>query len=143
METTELKEEMERIEDMIGKVVMYRGRNIKVKGYVVKDDRIEIKTNGNPVITSAEKLSDTLDEFLPVSDELDSADKEKGLQVFGNNKSNLDDLEGILMENIQKVRENKDYLDQAKEINSQANSIIKIAKTKVDMVREMRKLQGS
>ncbi len=49
----------------------------------------------------------------------------------------LRDVKDVLMDNIKKVQENKDYIPQAEQINKDANSIIKIAQTEIELHRAL------
>lgn len=133
------KKMTDRIEDMIGSTFMYRGRNVKVRGFGQMDNEVKIYTATTPVITTITGLGDTLDEFLPVSNESDVDRTVETVIVMKGSSGKMTQLEDILMANIVKLKQDPAYLKQAKEINSHANSIIKIAKTKVEMVREIRK----
>jgi len=50
-------------------------------------------------------------------------------------------LTEILMENIQKVQENPEYIAQAKEIRDNVRELVNLARVEADMVRELRKTQ--
>ncbi|MEP0166205.1 MAG: hypothetical protein ABJ006_10015 [Balneola sp.] len=138
------KQLKERIDQMIGATYMYRARTVKVRGYSQVDNEVRIHTATTPVITTLTGLGDTLDEFLPVQG--DSSIVTGGGGGFGgnalvmqSNSNTLTDLEGVLMDNINKLKEDPAYIGQAKEMANHAGKIIDISKTKVEMVKEMRK----
>ncbi len=142
METMSIEEQQkERIQDMVGKTFMYRARTIKVRGCNVIDGEVRIQTQSHPVITNIAGLGDTLDEFLPVQGEPQSLTitGEENALAMHKNSNTLNSLEEVLMQNINKLKEDPNYIDQAKEIANHAGKIIDISKTKVEMVKEMRK----
>jgi hypothetical protein len=49
-----------------------------------------------------------------------------------------DDLVSILKDNITKLKANPSYINQAKAINNNVNSILNIQKLKLEMVKQMR-----
>lgn len=128
-----------KLDDYIGKTWMYRGRNIFIKGFKIDGDTAILLTKSQPVVTPLSKLDETLGEMLE-SDDDDT--NEKMMQLFTGNKGNMTNLESVLMDNINKVKSDPKFLGQAKQINSDVNAILKIQKTKLEIVKEMRKNKG-
>lgn len=131
------KKALERLKKCIGHVYMYRGRNVKVLGYNRDEpDCIEIVTETAPIHTTIGNLMALLDEFLEVEDPEEAT---ATLTVYSNQTTGLDSLEQTLLDNIERLKKDPNFLQQAKEINSTAKSLIQITKTKVDLFREVRK----
>lgn len=53
-------------------------------------------------------------------------------------KSVMNDLTDILLDNIKKVQDSKEYIPQAQAINNNVNSIINLSKLKLDVVKQIR-----
>jgi hypothetical protein len=51
-------------------------------------------------------------------------------------------LKNIVMENISKLQGDKGYINQAREINSSVNTMLKMNQQMIDMYREVRKSGG-
>ena len=128
-----------KLDNYIGQMWMYRGRNIFIKGYKIENGTAIILTKTQPIITPVEKIDQVLSELLE-SDDNDT--EEKMMQLFTGNNENMGTLESVLMDNINKVKEDPKFLGQAKQINSDVNAILKIQKTKLEIVKEMRKSRG-
>lgn len=159
----------EKLTKMIGKEYLYRGRNVIFKKWEIANEAYKITTDGPAIYIPITQISTALEsEFLDAGRYDAPVVKEKPEQVeepkqpelkeekeqyedapvtgdmvlFKGGTSNLNLLEGILMDNIKQLKTDKKFLDQAKEINSHAGNIIKIAKTKVDMAKEIRKINS-
>ncbi|MCO6499105.1 MAG: hypothetical protein J5I47_01865 [Vicingus serpentipes] len=52
----------------------------------------------------------------------------------------VSNVKQILLDNIKKVQENKDYIPQAAEINNNVKSIIDLAKAEIEMVKTIKNL---
>ena len=85
-----------------------------------------------------------LDEFMVTDEPVDEDDTvDKGAMVyFKNDPSSMNALEKILMDNIEKLQTDSTFIPQAKAINDNVGSILKISQQKIDIFREMRKGGG-
>lgn len=137
--------DIERLKKMGNKPFMYRGRNITVTGYDLPGgNKVEIQTgNGHPVTCFMGALGDKLDEFLTVEDQLSTTERTTALSAYEKERSQMATLEEKLMGQIEKLDENPEYIDQAKEINNTAKNLIKLNGQKVEMLREIRKVKES
>lgn len=114
---------------MIGGTYLYRARTVTLAGFAIQDSTVQIRTKGHPIHTTLSKLEETLDELLPVQEP----------DLPAETRSQMNSLEKTLLDNIEKLKDDPGYLDQAKEINSHANTIVKMNRQKIEMIREIRK----
>jgi len=127
-----------KIDGMVGKSFLYKTNEIKIIDYHLNtnDDIITIKTETGEIKLGFTIAKKELNEFLP----LDSTP-----MIISNFQPSIDnsvvkDLKDILLDNINKVKDNKDYIPQATEINNNVKSIIELAKTEIQMVSTLNKL---
>jgi|GEM_PF-3404884 len=57
--------------------------------------------------------------------------------IIGQTASQLSE---ILMNNIQKVQDNPNYVPQAKEVRDNVRELVNLARVEIDMIREARKV---
>lgn len=53
-------------------------------------------------------------------------------------KTVITSLKDILMDNIQKIKDNKEYIPQAQAINDQAKSVIDLVKSEIDLIKALK-----
>jgi hypothetical protein len=129
----------ERLEAMVGSSYMYMGRHLKVRGYALESNRIKILTaKGNPVVIKLSNLDDDLDEFMPAESESNGAES---MTLYKAQTTNMASIEQIVMANIEKVQNDREYLAQAKAVNENVNTLLKMNQQKIDLFREVRKTQ--
>ena len=135
---------IERLDSMIGGVYLYMGRSVKILGYGDTDEKVRIKTSTTPIIIKKVDVIKELDEFMVTDEPVDEDDTvDKGAMVyFKNDPSSMNALEKILMDNIEKLQTDSTFIPQAKAINDNVGSILKISQQKIDIFREMRKGGG-
>lgn len=119
---------------MHGKTWMYKGKNHRILRFAAAAGTITITTDLKDIILDTDKFDPA--DWLPAEDE------EKGVAVVTARQtviqSSAVELKNILMDNIRKVQENKDYIPQAQEVNSNVKSIIDLAKAEIDLMKAMR-----
>lgn len=120
---------MKKIKDLIGKTWMYKGNQVTVEDYLIVDGQVELIVHpGNPIKINRSEIDTEIEKFLPV-------DTGAGIVLKGD-AGRMESLEEILMESIHKVRENPEYINQAKQISNSANTLVNITKTKIMMMKE-------
>lgn len=137
---------LNKLEKMKGQIFMYMTRREKIL-YHVKDDEREqviIVTDQRPHKVSYEKLDKYLIDFIGPIDEAPEptlpAVTGNGLpsrvvQTFVVDSQTITTLKDTLLENITKVKESKDYIPQAFEINQQVKTLLSLAKTEIDLAK--------
>lgn len=140
MEVVKSSDEIQKkLDSLVGESWLYNGRVVEVKGINRNDGQIRIVNQGNTIIFPEEKAEEKMEEFLPVEHEKEGAGEEKlALQVFQKDGQQMESLEDLLMENIQKIKKDPEYLPQAKAITNNVNSLLNINKQKIQMLREIR-----
>lgn len=124
------------LKSMIGKTYLYNAKEIVVTNIRETDDGL-IEVHTNKRIFTFEK-SQLKKELLPVETKDDT---DKQLQVYyglKNDSEEMSKLVSILMNNIEKVQNDKSYIDQASAINENARTIIEMQKVKVDMIKVLK-----
>ena len=111
-----------RLNEMVGRTFMYHTRLYKVLNYRL-NGRLELVCDKRWFDIAAEHIEGTLDEFLPVAEE-------RALAFFPAKKE-LINIKDILMENIERVRQDKTYVGQANAINKSVNTLINMAKLEI------------
>lgn len=146
MEAIKSSKLQSEIEQMVGNSYLYRGRQVTVKGYGVSDGQVRIINQGNTIMFPLDRLDEELDQFMETDDPqaIERADeaKEQAVAVFQNDASQMNKLENVLVDNISKLQEDDKYLEQAKEINSTAKTLLQMSKQKLEMIREIRKAKN-
>ena len=122
----------EMIKNVIDRTVIINGKEITVHDYEIATTYVLLKTKQGPQKMSVEDFRkwyqslETLPAEKPKSNDMAIANN-----IFP-------DLQQILMDNIEKVKSNKGYIPQAAEINKNVNSIINLARTQIDMMKQMK-----
>jgi hypothetical protein len=130
-----------KLKGMVGQTFMYKSKNILITDYHVLGEegktQIDIE-DGNGVALEPIKTSDLtkfIDACLPVDNE--SEDSVSTEVVEGTN-SLLTNLQATLLDNINQVKKNPNYIKQANVVNSSVNSLIGLAKIQIQ-VSKMKK----
>lgn len=123
------------LDAMRGHKYKYGGKIHTLKGYNIYEDRdmISVETNLKIYERSLEAAMVFLDQFEPIAEtgmEVMPA-SDALLPVMQINSSVIKDLKDVLMDNIKKVKENKEYIPQATAVKLSVDSIIDLAKIEV------------
>lgn len=130
-------EKLNKLYDMVGGTYLYKRESITIKGVIASeaDQLIRIKTDKQDITISPLHLSDFLASLLPMSE--DSAKASTTLIV--QQSSEIDNLHNILKDSIQKIKEDKEYIGQAKAINNHINTMLNMVKLQMQMQSMMDK----
>lgn len=136
-----------------GRTWYYRGQAAVIKSFDATHGDIEIlvELDGKPqkfVKESEAKIDLFLESFkeVPVIEDSLPAQPEKNLPSRGNyvpeiyqeSKETFKTLSGILLEDIQKVRTDPGYVQQAKQVCNNISALVNITKLQLDMLRKDR-----
>lgn len=133
-----------KLEGMAGKSFVYNESIIKVKGYKFEDPDFIISTDAGPVRFSFTDLHQKLSEFkeLPKAEKgLEVAGKGTGIvanSLLGGNA--MHSLRDTLLENIEKVKADPNFIPQAKAINDSIGQVIDLARTEIEYHKLLKKL---
>lgn len=137
----------QKLDDLIGREWMYNGRTVNVRGYTIKDGEIRVKTENHPIVFPESKAGEELKNFLeteagPGITKRGAKESNMAVQVFEHDSKQMSSLEEIIMDNIQKVKDDPKYVPQAKVITNNVNTMINLNKQKIEMIKEIRKHGG-
>ena len=118
----------EKLQSMVNKSWMYHTRHLKLLSFKITEDNVTLVTDKTWIEVPLKKINATLAEFLPVDEERHS---ELSVVLFkGNGKASLKDL---IYENIDKIKENPEYIKSAKALNEQVKTVIEMAKLELQI----------
>lgn len=135
----------QKIQSLLNKQVVYGTHIIVIKGYDVHEEkeRVYFHTNEREchydrpfdgVLTFLNELKEVQGQLVQQQDVVDMA--------VTNARSISAQLKDVLLENIEKVRDNPEYIKQATSINNNVNSLINLQKLELDYVRTMKRYKG-
>ena len=116
---------VDRLEKMKGKRFLYHAKMQTVLNYQVNKDEVIIATDFQIKTIDIEKIDEELNQFLPVQDSVE-------VSMFRKNKT-IPDLADIVMSNIKKIQEDKEYIPQAKAIHDGIKTLVNMAKLDLQM----------
>lgn len=129
---------LDRLDALVGRTWLYLCRTVYVKGYATEEGSVRIITNKQPIVLKIDSIYEDLKEFLETSDDMEFENK-SAVEIYKKESSSFSKLEQIILDNIEKVKADKEFLEQAKEINSNVNTLLKMNQHKIDIFREVRK----
>ncbi|WP_020531433.1 hypothetical protein [Flexithrix dorotheae] len=128
---------------------LYGAKNYVFDRFRISDDdeMVFIVTNHKTFEIPADKIDTFLDSLLPVGGE----DKQEKLAEIKEEikpvrvtiqqpNSIMGDLKTILLEDIKKVREDSNYIPQAKAVTNNVNTIINALKVELEYAKEVKNL---
>lgn len=129
---------LKQAETMSGKTYQYGNRIHYVIEVKNLGDKVQIRTNLETYERSHEALTEFLSYWKEASEvnELRPARIENiGVDPLAGEKNTVDKLTELLMDNIEKVKGDANYIKQATSINNNVNSIINLTKLKLDVLK--------
>lgn len=120
-------------------VFLLHGRKATVTNVYMVDGRVNIEFKERSSMAFDRSVAEEkLKDFKPYTeDQLSVATTTH--PVFGEDVKQMNNLEGTLMDCIDKVREDPNYINQANSVANLSKQVIDINKTKVKMMSEFRK----
>jgi hypothetical protein len=133
-----------------GETLIYRGKVAVIKSYDLKHGNYEIivDVDNKPMIFTKQteehislwlvnftqpEAAGNIEESVVVIPK--SKDKPSLPDVYTENKKQMQSLSQILLEDIQKVRDNPSYVAQAKQVCNSVNAIVNITKLHIIMTK--------
>lgn len=117
----------ERIIKMIDKTWMYNVKEYKLLSYKFESNDLILVTDREWIRIPVSLANKKLDEFLPVERE------DNKMALVSLPKENRISLINLIQDNIAKIKNDPEYIKQAKEINSQVRTILDIVKTELQI----------
>lgn len=125
---------LEKLNDMVGNTYMYKTKNITIRGYFLpNDEAVSIKTDVKNYIIPLSNLPGFIGECLEVEVESER------VSLVPAQKNEVSNMKNILLDNIKKIQEDKAYINQAKAINNNINTLLNMVKLEIQISREMNK----
>lgn len=133
----------DRLKHLRGKDWLYNGNQVHVEEVVMVDAEITVTCRGGSKIKfDKSEAEQKIKDFKPVETSMtEIIDSQPGNVVVKENQV-LNSLEEKLMETIDKVDQDKGYVNQANSISDLSRQVIELNKTKIKMVAEVRKFNG-
>jgi len=125
---------MNKLEAMKGKTYMVGYDCHVVNNYKIKGDKIILITDKDYFEFKKEDAKKELNDFLPVENE------DNKLQVIEATQKSLPNLADIVVENINKIKENKSYIPQANAICKNVSTLIQMASLELKIKNFNRKV---
>lgn len=138
------------IQNLLNKKVMYGNRIVQITGYRIDEERERIYLEIDGKRDAMDRL---IYDSLYLAKQFKVVEENPGLQqnMPQNNtaaaapklQSDLDaeKLKNILLDNIEKVQKNPEYIKQATAINNQINSFVNITKLQLDYHKAINKMK--
>lgn len=122
------------LKHMLGNEYLYMGIQYTFINYADRGDKIEISTNKGWITKKNDELMDFLLECTQVNGkEVMPVQSMPILEAASTDTIAF--LKNTLIDNINKVKEDKNYIGQATQINKDVHTIIELAKTEIEMVK--------
>jgi len=128
-------EDKQVLERLTGHRFEYKGRTHRFVDYMIVDGQVCIQTDTDTIQINKSNLTEEIDK-MKITGSIVKPEKSASVDF-----RTLDTVDDILLDTIKNVRENKDYVDQAKAINSSVSNLINVQKLKVQVAAERRKLK--
>ncbi|MCL5990556.1 MAG: hypothetical protein M1419_00435 [Bacteroidetes bacterium] len=128
-----------RLKYMVGKTWLYNTKNYLINDYTIIEDMILLSTNFGFVKFSVDEAQKKFTEFIPIDDlpEVKPGNNGNGtatsIEIY--RKKELNTLVDRLMENIEKVKVDKDFVWQANAINKSITAITNLLKLELEIKR--------
>lgn len=124
--------ETTKLERLLNTTVIYKQNHIRIKDYFMKpeDGTVTIITDKNPITIKEAEIADFVSKCLPVAEE------SQALAIVTESQQTITTLKDILMDNIKKVQEDKEYIGQAKTINNSVSALLNMVSLQVKLGRK-------
>jgi len=125
MKTYEIESKLNKA---IGKTITIQSKTGRLIRWEAKERTLRLVLDNQDINILSSDVDQAMETFQVV--ELPSVVNQTSLISTVNH-----DLKNILMDSINKVRENKDYIPQAQEVNNNVKSIIDLAKAEIEYMK--------
>lgn len=125
----------ERLEKMVNKPFMYNATGYKILSFKVFSEEVTLVTDKGWKSFPITKINAELEKFLPIEPE-----KIMPIAFAAFEESNKESLKNLLMDNIKKIKDDPDFLPQAKGINEQAKTVLAVVKLELEAIKLKREM---
>ncbi len=130
-----------KIQQLLNLELEYGIKIITIKGYDIDRGRMKIHTNEKEdhFDYTLEDVPDFLSKFKPLRKvtAVQTSDKDALLIIA----ANAERLKAILVDSIEKVTKDPNYVKQATVINNNVNTIVNITKTQLDIAKVVNRMK--
>lgn len=133
------KDLVAQLNEMRGGTFIYAGQTHTVAEIQTDDEngKFTIRTNLSNYTRKYESGEEFIKYWKPLVQP--GAERPAEIQVYDSKETALaDEMINILKDNIQKVKDDPNYIKQAQTINNNVNSIINVVRTKLDFAKHMK-----
>ena len=123
------------LQSMVGKTYLYNTRELRVDNYRIKDDLVIVATDKEIFTWSLDDAGNHIRDFMPVDNEGVTA---RDLVVMPDKKQ-LNNLKAVIMDNIDKVKQDRNYVQQANAVNKSIGTLINVANLELQYMKMLKK----
>jgi len=123
----------DRLDKMCNHTFMVNGLYHKILSYRIRNGSVTLATDNGWIELETATAEKQLREFLPVA-----RDNQEPLHMVVHDKKTMLNLRDIVVDNIKKVQEDKEYVPQAHAINKSINTLIQMAKMEISVFKAMK-----
>ncbi|REE01078.1 hypothetical protein C7460_10498 [Marinoscillum furvescens DSM 4134] len=145
-----MKSPEEKLFDMIGKDWLYHSKNIRILGVFQRDEIFRIKAESpegtnEDIDLHAQDVKQFVKDCLIVDmtptvvEKAKDENTELAMAIVKNSNLDINDLTQTLLDNIEKVRENPEYINQAKAVTNNVNSILNLKRLQFQVAKELKR----
>ena len=129
MSETERGKLQQQVDLMIGKTYKYKGNRVYIEDVRVKGDTITFETEGADIRIDIYELEEELCEFK----QTDAPVLARNVRIINmiTDNSLYSTVQATLMNSIQKIQEDKKYIQQAQAVNETIKNIIELEKVRI------------
>lgn len=121
-----------RLSSLLNKGIILDGKSGKLLRYTLGEKTMKLTLDTQDIVILNEDIEDSMERIQTQG--LVARPEVTQTSVIQRTGSRL---EKILMDNIQKVQQDKDYIPQAREVNTNIKSLIDLAKTEVEYMKTL------
>jgi hypothetical protein len=129
----------EIIDPLIGKTFLYGAKNHTLESYLIneQEEKVKIQTDIRFYERGFDSIESFIDQLEPVKEiSVIKADKHKEvfLPAMQVNSDVIRQLKDVLLDNIEKVKNDKEYIPQASAVKENVDGIIDLAKIELGYI---------
>jgi hypothetical protein len=123
-----------KLEKLLNKMFIYKQEHIRIKDYypIPEDGIIRVITDKNPIDIKEGDVSEFVEKCLPVDEP-----NTQVVQIANDSQKTITTLKDILLDNIKKVQNDKEYINQAKTINNSVNTLLNMVSLEMKVKKQM------
>jgi len=125
-----------KLEGMTGKSFLFNAREIRINSFQINDDLIIVAADKDIFTWSSDEALDRIREFMPI--EKESEIDSKDLMVMPDRKQ-LTSLKDVIMDNIEQVKKDRTYVQQANAVNKSISTLINVANLELQYIKMFKK----